>query len=422
MALGLLLTGCSKNPEKTIEKLIEAVENRDPETLFGLVVVDKDTYWTVHEAKDVIEYFLGDYDEYGEQLMLLDQQAMALKNKTMLSNEQGLFYFNEDKELKVRKYELKVDGESLKEGAEKISVKINDDKKVELDGKKEMSLGLFGPGKYQLKATAEYPFAKVESDKSVTVMSLNQFNQDVDLGLEGKQIMIKSTIPNTILLVNGEEVTFDLSIVEKEDGFWGSDEDDGDVFGPISEGVKLQGLAELPWGEAKSKEIEVTDKESNYNVTPAVFHDKKEKDKVTEIINGYAKNRIAAYVNLDHSVVKNVSESIKNPIMKDINEAKEDDDKYKGEALGTRIDYSRAQYYIGSGGRHYVKVPVEFYEKFLYVNLYMPNQKPKAEYQNMIVELEFITDDKKWIIAEIEKDYSNDRDYMMSEEVVETEF
>ncbi|MBM7677417.1 TcaA second domain-containing protein [Gracilibacillus alcaliphilus] len=124
-AIGIMfvfLAACSANPEKTIEKFSGTVENRDPDSLFELVVVDEDTYWTVQQANDVIGYFHDDREAYQEQLTLLHQQAQALDNDTMLSNEEGLLYFNEDGDLKVRKYEITASSDSAAAAPDHISV------------------------------------------------------------------------------------------------------------------------------------------------------------------------------------------------------------------------------------------------------------------------------------------------------------
>lgn len=420
------LSACGKSPEKTVEEFKEFVEEGDSNGLFEMVDLDDDMYWTEKQAGLVIEILHDDSEFYQEQLQTMQQQANALENKGSLSNDEGLFYFNEDKELKVRKSNVKIDPESVADVKQiKVAVEDHDEIVIEDITKDDaMELGSFGPGQYSFAATAEYPYANVNNEDEFSVSGVGDLNVEVDLELEGNKININSTYPDTKLLLNDEDIDVNLSDTanEEEDSFGSSSDSNLENFGPVEEGTKLQGTVEMPWGESKSKEITVEDSESNntYDVTPALLQDDV-REEITKIINGYQKSKLEAYVSLDAKKLKHVSSSYQKDIAKDLARAKKYDRIYEGEALGTRIDYSKVSYDEGSGGRHYIKVPVELHRNYAQNDEFTDND-PEEEYKEELIILEFIEDDDKWIVDDIDYDMTSGTDYMKSDEVVETDF
>ncbi|API93096.1 MULTISPECIES: TcaA 3rd/4th domain-containing protein [Virgibacillus] len=425
--LVLVLSGCTQSPEKTLEELKQAVEDRDYITFYELVDKDDDVYWTEKQAQSMIEDFHDNREDYAVQLELLQQQAMALKEDNPLINEEGMLYFNKDEQLKVRTYAVTAE-EGLLDGVEKLSVKIDDEKELNIDANKNdtLKLGLFGPGEYSFEAAAEYPYADVKNKGEFYVSGVSDFNQAVELGLEGKYIGIASHIPDTKLFINGKDANVNISELDggemNDESLFGSTLLDHN-FGPISEGISLQGVAKMPWGKIKSEEVKITSDTKSYDLSPKILQDKKAQKKVTELINNYQKDKMTALVNLDDKHLKNLSNSFKKSLSKEIIQAKEQERTYAGQVLGTRIDYSKALYEEGEGGRHYVTIPIELHRTYVERYFFNKDEEPTEEYEHQEIKLEYISDKEEWIIDQEDSYYGADEDdYMKSEEVVETEF
>lgn len=421
----LLLSGCTQSPEKTLEKFKQAVEDRDYATFYKLVDKDEDVYWTEKQAQSIIEDFHDNREDYTIQLELLQQQAMALKENNALINEEGMLYFNKDKQLKIRKYDVAI-GQELIDGVEKLSVKIDGEKKIKLNKNDKPKLGLFGPGKYSFKATAKYPHSNVKNKGDFNVSGFSDFNQTVELGLEGNYVGIASNIPNTKLFINGKDANVNISDLEggemNNESLFGSSLPDHN-FGPVAKGTSLQGVAKMPWGKIKGEEVKITADTNSYDLTPKILLDKQEQKKVTELINNYHKDKMTALVNLDDKHLKNLSNSFKKSISKEITQAKENERTYAGKVLGTRIDYSKAFYEEGEGGRHYVTIPIELHRTYVERYFFNKDEETTEEYENLKIKLEYISDEEKWIVDNEETHYAtSDDDYMKSKEVVETEF
>ncbi|WP_080873856.1 TcaA 3rd/4th domain-containing protein [Oceanobacillus timonensis] len=421
----LFLSACSSSPENASENFKETVDERDPEALLELVTVDEGTYWTEQQAQQVVEFFHDDSEKYQEQLQLLEQQVTALDEGNMVPREEGLFYFDDEGELRVRNYEVAITNEASDLDPEQLTITIDEEDAIEIENLDE-SIGLFGPGDYSFVAEGEFPYATIESEGSFSLMNTNSFNQSVDLDLEESIVNISSSIDNTKLLVNGEETGTEIASDEQETStdITGDGQGTSVSFGPISEENTLQGVAEFPWGEAQSEEFTV-DEETEYDITPGVLTSEENRDAVTEQINNYYETHMAALVNLDiDELTDDVSDDLRESLNDTLKSATNSsiDTSYEGEILGTRIDFGQTSYELGSGGRHYVTLPVEIHREYTENNQYRDDD-PEEEYLDKSLTLEYLEDEEKWIVSEEGEDYSitgND-DTMAGDDVVETE-
>lgn len=407
----LFLSACSANPQETAEEFSSSVENNDSKALINLVTFDEDTYWTEQQASDVISYFQDNQETYQEQLDLLNQQVDALENDTQLSTEEGLFYFNEDSELEVRKYEVTAINDSAEAQPNSISVTVEENDAIELENVDEDVLGIFGPGNYEFQAEAEYPYAMVENNDSFSLLSLNSFTESIDLSLSGSMIRLSSSLPNTKIKVNGEELG---SIADSTMG--------DSRFGPVSEDTTIQGVSSLPWGETESEEItigEIDEYEKKFDVTPPLLENEKEREQITELMNNYLETEMEAYIHLDiNELLEDISVELKESLNETLKHAVNYGWSYEGKALGTRINYSAATYEESEDGKHYLSLPVEFHYELL-TNYYLDtDDEPEEEYRVQLVTLEYLEDDEKWFIYNRDSNGDND---MTGEDVVETE-
>ncbi|GAB2567674.1 TcaA 3rd/4th domain-containing protein [Gracilibacillus alcaliphilus] len=117
--------------------------------------------------------------------------------------------------------------------------RIDESDAIEIDSLDDSALGLYGPGEYEFQAEAEYAYAAVNNSDSFSLTSLSSFTKSINLGLTGEYIRVTSSIPDTNLKVNGEEVDFSMD-----------SDSETPRFGPVSADITIQGTAPLPWGEA----------------------------------------------------------------------------------------------------------------------------------------------------------------------------
>ncbi|WP_394557996.1 TcaA 3rd/4th domain-containing protein [Priestia aryabhattai] len=266
-----------------------------------------------------------------------------------------------------------------------------------------------GPTIYSVEGKKEFDFGTVKDSKEVILFDPKNFEESAKLNLSGNAVTVNSQIANTELLVNGDKSKEDIS---KETN-----------ISPIKDGTTLQGVVNFPWGEGKSKvvKIESNSKSKKYDLTPNPIFDENTKVDVKTAINDYATDRMAARTTKDIKQLKNVSDSIKKSYIEEIQNY--DDNNYlKGEALGTRIDFSNVEYKKSSGGKSALVIPVEFHEKT--TNVYeFADSISEEDFSEEILTLRYDKVNKNWIIAKDETDYNAEEgNYMSGKEVVQTTF
>ncbi|WP_445662399.1 TcaA 3rd/4th domain-containing protein [Bacillus sp. FSL W8-0645] len=327
-----------------------------------------------------------------------------------IDKEKGLFG-REKYTLKARAYKVEVEATK---GAE---LSFNG-KKINLEDNHSKLLGYYGPGVYEVKGEKKFNYTTVKDEEEFTLFDANSFEKKVSLTFSGDNVGVSSSIPNTEIIVNGKGT--------------GEKIEKGTTFGPVKDGITLQGRAEFPWGEGKSKEYEVkveedTDSSSffggskeQYDLTPNPIIDKTFKENIKQEINDFAKQRVEAKNSKDANKLKNVSDNLKKEYIKVIADY-DANNYYEGKALGTRIDFSNATYELGSGGSHLVHIPVEFHVKEREVFEYVDSESEEG-FSEVELTLEYMEDKKTWLISSVEDDYSTNDEYMTSTEVEKTTF
>ncbi|MBO1909931.1 hypothetical protein J4G37_34750, partial [Microvirga sp. 3-52] len=285
-----IITGCTNSPAKTLVKFEDIVAEKDVEELFKLVSIEEGVYWSEKEAEDVIDYFSENTSAYEEQLSLLHGQKDALKEKKNPVNETGLFYFNDEKKLAVRTYEVSLDKGSFVKFKE-LLVSIREDEAIRKeDGSDEnIVVGLFGPGQYNLKGHADYGYVTLDDTTDVALFDDKDFNMEIELDLKGEADTFFSSQPNTNLYINDSKINQDIG------------EKDGVSIQPLVDGLILRAENEFSWGKLVSEELEYTKDmigQENYNnsdfsvvngvdLTPYIFTDEEGKKEIAQIITGF---------------------------------------------------------------------------------------------------------------------------------------
>ncbi|GAB2567670.1 hypothetical protein [Gracilibacillus alcaliphilus] len=77
-------------------------------------------------------------------------------------------------------------------------------------------------------------------------------------------------------------------------------------------------------------------------------------------------------------------------------------------------------YEQGSGGKHYVSLPVEFHEEFITIRKHhIGDDEPKEEYRDQTVKLEYLEEEDKWIVHSVDSNWGSD---MTGDDIVKTVF
>jgi len=414
--------GGSSSPTELVNGFEEAVKNGDTDALMNLATLDNDVTWNEEQAESLINHLQEDNNDLDDQLMLLHAQASYYESEGQANNvisqmypgesivTVGPFYIAEEEAFIGKDYKLKVRGYQLTaEAPEGTTITFNGEDIVS-DSEDTVKLGMVGPGIYTIKGQKDYDYTTVTDEKEVTVFDMEDFEETITLNVSGDTVSLNSNTPNTVLYVNGDQSDI---IIEKDSS-----------FGPVREGITLKGVAEFPWGVGESEEITIEEDIDSYDLTPKTITSDDTKNEITEIINEFAQNRIATLVEQDIELLKNVSDNLRKEYTNRISTF--DDRHYvKGNALGTRIDFSNVTYKHGRGGKNLIYVPVEFHDEFVEVFRFSRNEDLEERFQERIVILEYKGDnDNAWVINNIENDNNAlfDEDYMTGDEVVRTSF
>ncbi|MFD1412838.1 TcaA 3rd/4th domain-containing protein [Oceanobacillus jeddahense] len=384
----LFLSACSNNIEKSAQAFKEIVDDRDPEGLIELVTLEEGTYWTEVQAQQVIEFFHENDKSYQEQIRLLEKQENALDEDKKPPNGEGLFYFDEERELKARSYEVIITNSTFDLEPDQLMISIDEGDMVEIENLGD-SIGSFGPGEYTFTAIGEFPYETVESTGEFSVMSSGSFTQSMDLAFEGNFVRIVTSSDDTKLLINGEETDIELGYME------------GMEFGPIAEGNILQGIAEFPWESAQGEELMI-DEEEEYDITPNMLTKEEDRESITELVNNYFQSKMAALVELEiDQLTEDVSEELRETLDGDIKRDINADSSHKGEVFDTSIDFESSSYKRNDDdGSHYVTLQVEIHQEYIKIYEFMRDTEPVERHINKSIVLEYLVEEDKWIISE----------------------
>lgn len=419
-----------------------ALRQGDIDTLKKLVrPEDKDMKITNDTLQQLVSY-TKDESEYlkGHIFLLKTQAAIDEKNESAkiqnpLFNEYtegeikenlGDFYlkkgsgFFSSYKIYARPYYLKV---STNVPAAVIKLKGYDDFKTK-EGNLEKTYGPLMPGVYTITGSKKYKYANVTAKKEITLFNDDERKDSVELDLTGKKITVESSVENVDVFLNGESTGEKASVYKIVNGLFGSQKQNEEEkqFGPLSTdgSIKIHGEVKYPWGVSKSDTQTVEEGTESIDVTPEPFATKESRDKVMQTINDFSRQRIQALVQQDASIIQTASDNIVKKFTKDIESAKFIKNYWKGQALGTRIDFGKVTLTL-ENEQYQVKIPVELHNKVKEYNGYNDDEPLKEEFLELNLTLDYDQQSDNWIISKSEHSYSSG-DYMAGNDVVKSEF
>lgn len=143
------------------------------------------------------------------------------------------------------------------------------------------------------------------------------------------------------------------------------------------------------------------------DVTPKPFGEKENKDKVVQVINDFAKQRVQALVQQNASVIKTASDNIVKEYAEDIQFDKSNENYWKGTALGTRIDFGNVTL-SKEKDQYRVKLPVELHSEQKQYYGWNEDDPLEEVFEEYLVVATYDEKSKQCTIDELEDYYSDD--------------
>lgn len=427
--------------EDLVNEFENAVLTSDTNTLEKLIESpNKDMKVTKEDVEQFISY-AKDNNEYTQELVfILHAQRAILEedNQARLQNpifenategeikNAGDFYLEKDGGLfggfhiYARPYSLKVSANQPDTVITLNGKKVFETKKGQLE---ETITGL-APSKYTITGTKKYEFANIQTKDEVSLFDDEERQSEIELDVEGKKIGVEATIENVEIFVNGKTTGKKAEMIKEDVGglFGNSDDDEETNFGPVSTdgSIKVHGEVTYPWGAATSVAQTVGEDTVSVDVTPKPFGEKENKDKVVQVINDFAKQRVQALVQQNASVIKTASDNIVKEYAEDIQFDKSNENYWKGTALGTRIDFGNVTL-SKEKDQYRVKLPVELHSEQKQYYGWNEDDPLEEVFEEYLVVATYDEKSKQWTIDELE-DYYSDDEFMKGKDVVKSEF
>ncbi|CEG24552.1 TcaA 3rd/4th domain-containing protein [Peribacillus simplex] len=422
--------------EEIVNQFEAAVNQGDIDTLEKLVKGNKEMKLTKENLEQLISYAKDEPSYLKESVFIMKAQAaieekdkdakfqnpifkMATEGEILqagdyyISKEDGLF---SSYQIYARPYSLTVSSDQAD-----TLIKVNGDEFLETkEGNLETTIKNLPPGVYNVIGSKKYEYAEINAKEEINLFEDDTFSKSVSLELTGEQLAIESDVEDISIFINGKDIGKKATV--KEESIFGGNDEDAELFGPFSTDgtIKVHGEANFPWGIAKSEPQIIKEDMTSVDVTPKPFADKTNKDQVVKTINDFAKQKIQALVKKDATIIKTASDNIVKEYAEDIQFAKSNESYWKGEALGTRIDFGNVTF-SNENEQYQVKLPVEFHSKEKEYHGFNDGEPLEEEFEVTWVMLTYNDESKKWTVSEIESNYF-DNDLMKGKEVVKSEF
>ncbi|WP_221568715.1 hypothetical protein [Alkalihalobacillus sp. TS-13] len=428
--------------EEVVNNFETALLKGDIDTLQKLVEPeDKDMEITDDHLQQLVSYTKDESEYLKAHIFLLKAQA-AINEKngsTMVQNplfneytegeikNLGDFYLKKSEGLfssyKVyaRPYYLEV---STNEPDAVIKLKGYDDFKTK-EGSLAKTYGPLMPGTYTITGSKKYKYANVTAKEEINLFNDDERKDSVELNLTGEKITVESSVENVEVFLNGKSTGEKASVYKVVNGFLGSEKknEEEKQFGPLSTdgSIKIHGEVKYPWGTSKSEPQNVEKDTESIDVTPSPFVTKESRDNVMQTINDYARQRIQALVQQKPSIITTASDNIVKQFTEDIENDKFLKNYWKGEALGTRIDFGKVTL-TQEDEQYQAKIPVEFHNKAKEYKGYNDDEPLEEEFIELNLTLDYDQKSNKWIISNSEPINFSDDDFMTGKDVVKSQF
>lgn len=424
----LIVIGISRSdPVEMVKEFEKAIVMGDVKKVESLVSSgDSDLNVDQKRLKQFIDYAQKNQDYFSAQIWVLEAQTAyhtesddilyysidGTTTKELL--EAGDFYIKKGSFLFFDTYSIAVRPKYL-------NLTTNEaDALLYVDGeevfkttkeKKSYSYGPVMPGIYKISAKKKFDFASVTAKDEVNLFHESKKNIPVDLELVGETVEVVSDVKGTTIFANGKRV----GLVEELE-----------TFGPLTKdgSIKIHGEAKFPWGVSKSEASFVYEYDDEIEVTPNPTTDEKVRNKITTLINTYAKERSKSLAAKDAKGVTTLTGKEKESLFSEIEKFKEDEGVYKGKPIKTKIDYGEVKLKQDEdSGSYYMTVPVEFHfneKKHTRWSFGNRSGPPEDKVFQCTVHVVYNYESSKWLINHMEYHYYINHFDMDGADVVES--
>lgn len=312
------------SPEYKLEKFETALEEHDHSALKNLLSTSNDklkieekhikdllTYLKENPSeKENIVYHLRNTISKGEILNYLDPNGPMIqfvkKGKT--------FLFFDNYEIQMRPYYIEI---TTDQQGTKIFL---DNKEIGVAEDYTKKFGPVLPGTYQVKVVLEGGLVPLESTTEVNLFDWPDMNEvSIEVYLPGEDVTVETDFTDAEIFVNGKSAgkTDEYGVLE---------------FGPVNTdgSIKMYAEKEFPWGKVKSEEVTIDSNYMDLDIPPL---DEKQENEVAQFIQDFFAEYNQALKSLDAKKLSLVTDDFKTTISKDLNERKENEEKYVGEGF-----------------------------------------------------------------------------------------
>jgi hypothetical protein len=405
------------DPRDKVSEFEQAVLNGDVKTLKGLVQ-SPESQVEVDEKhlNDLITYSKENKEYLPKLVSTMFNQINDEEND--IPNEGGAtdFYlkktdiplFYSSYSIQFRPYFLEL---YTNEGGSTIKV---DNKKVfqTTDKQKKFTVGPLMPGIYKTAAERKFEYALLSQENSITAFDEETATKKSDLELYGGSLSLESNFENTSIFVNGKAINKTIKAMPE--------------ISPISFNgtIRIHGEQQFPWGLEKSQDALVEQNTSSVDITPVPFSTDATRKPIIELINNFAKQELEALVKHDPNQFTTIGDNLKAQYIEDINDNVKYKETWKGNTLGTRIDFDHIVLSQNEETKIYeATVPVEIHAKYKKYSQYDSGDEAledKVDYYKLTLSYDEKT--KKWLISGKEDQYSNTGEYFNGKNTVKSEF
>jgi uncharacterized membrane protein YvbJ len=405
------------DPRDKVMRFEQAVRNGDVKTLSGLIH-SPESKLEIDEKhiKDLITYSKENQEYLPELVSSMLTQINDEENGITNIGGGRDYYFKRTKiplfyslyTIQIRPYFLEI---STNEPGATIKV---DNKQVfkTTDKEKTYTWGPLMPGIYKTYAEKKYPYALLSQENIISAFNEETATSKSDLELNGGNLTLESNFENTKIFINGKAIGKTVKELPE--------------IGPVSFNgtIRIHGEQQLPWGLEKSPDVLVEENTSSVDITPVPFATETTRKPIIDLINLFAKQHIQAYVQKNANVLTTIGDSLKAVYIENINSDVQSENYWKGNALGTRIDFDHIALSQDEETKIYqAAIPVETHAKYRKYYSFDAGNEPledKVEHYELI--LSYNEKTKKWLITSTSEKYYSTDEYFNGKNTVKSEF
>jgi uncharacterized membrane protein YvbJ len=406
------------DPRDKVIQFEQAVRNSDVKTLEGLIN-SPESKLEVNEKhiKDLITYSKENPDYLPEMISNMMVQINDEENGITNIGSNYDYYLKRTKiplfysqySIEFRPYFLEL---STNESGATLKV---DNKQVfkTTEKQKSFTLGPLMPGIYKTSAEKKFPYAMLSQDSTISAFDEKTANSKSNLELNGGTLQLESNFENTAIFVNGKAIGKTIKQMPE--------------IGPISFNgtIRIHGEQQLPWGLEKSADELVEEDTSSIDITPVPFSSEPTRKPIIELINTFSKQHLESRVKQNANVLTTVGDTLKTEYIKDINDDVQNKYTWKGNVLGTRIDFDNISLSKNEQTKIYEAiVPLEIHAKYKQYGTFFSS--PSDPLENKIdyykLTLSYQEKTKKWLVTSVDSNYYSTDDYFNGKNTIKSEF